>query len=215
MPHPQIAEFRQMLVNRPLEEIVREIIFAGIPFEGIPYVFRNAPERLQTLREHLSQSLGVAQENIIVVGSALIGFSLSPDTFPRGFSRESDIDVVVVDDRLFDAVWTTILKWNYPRRYRLHGLDWQWVRGRVDNLYWGWLVPDRIRYDGLSLPEVLRPLRDLSTLWFNTFRGLSQYPEFAARNVSGRLYRTWEHALLYHVEGLRQIRENSVPARAP
>ena len=37
------------------------------------------------------------------------------------------------------------------------------------------------------------------------FHGLSQYPEFAQRTISGRLYRTWDHAMRYHAHGLRQI----------
>jgi hypothetical protein len=73
-------------------------------------------------------------------------------------------------------------------------------------LYWGWFVPDRIRYGGLSFPDDLIPLRDLSARWFNAFQSLGTLREFAGRSVSGRLYRTWRHALLYHVEGLRLLK---------
>jgi hypothetical protein len=115
---------------------------------------------------------------------------------------------MIVNQRLFDMIWTTMLRWHYPRRVdRLPNVDWAWVRERRHDLYWGWFRPDRIRYDGLSFSPVLYPLRDLSTQWFNAFRSLSRYPELADRDVSGRLYRTWEHAHLYHGDGLRQIRD--------
>jgi hypothetical protein len=77
----------------------------------------------------------------------------------------------------------------------------------MEDVYWGWFRPDQIKYEGLLFPEVLKPMRDISTSWFDAFRSLSTYPEFATRNISGRLYRTWDHARLYHVEGLRQLTE--------
>jgi len=203
MSHLSIDEFRAALLVRPLEALVREYIF-----QGLAYAFRQKPESMEILHRHLFRTLNLSQRNVIVVGSAKLGFSLSPDTFPRQFSEESDIDVLVVDESLFDRLWLTLLKWQYPRRLvQLGRPDAEWASCRRKEVYWGWLTPDRIRFEGLSFPDELRPLRDISTRWFNAFRSLSEYREFAARNVTGRLYRTWHHAFLYHVEGLRQIRE--------
>jgi hypothetical protein len=202
MPYPSVEQFKAALLLQPLEAVVREYVFQGSPF-----VFRDQPEAMDLLRNHLAEELNLALENTIVVGSAKVGFSLSPDNFPRQFSDGSDIDILVVDHVLFDRLWFTLIRWNYPRRFQLGGADWEWAKRRRGDLYWGWLVPDRIPFHGLSFPQVLRPVRDLSTKWFNAFRALSRYPEFASRNVSGRLYHTWDHALLYHMEGLRQIAE--------
>jgi hypothetical protein len=146
------------------------------------------------------------ENNVVIVGSAQVGFSLSPDTFFRPFSEDSDIDVLVVDEQLFDTIWAATLRWHYPRRSWLDGSDWEWARLRQKELYWGWLTPNRMRFNGLTLPEMLKPVRDASTNWFNAFRSLSRYNEFSRRDVSGRLYRTWEHARLYHESGLSQIR---------
>jgi len=198
--HPNVDDFEEVLLKRPLDAVVREYIF-----EPEPYAFRDWPRGCEILRAHLCRSLRLSEQNVIVIGSAKVGFSLSPDNFGRRFSDDSDIDVLVVDDALFDTVWKTLLQWNYPRRYHLSGADWKWARSRMGDLYWGWFTPDKIRYDGLSFPDVLKPLRDISVRWFNAFRSLSRYPQFAGREFSGRLYRTWDHALLYHIDGLRQI----------
>ena len=201
MSYPSVDEFKDILLSRPLDGVVQEYLF-----QGMPYVFRDRPESLKLLRRHLCDALKLSDQNVIVVGSAQIGFSLSPDNFPRQFSDESDIDIVVVDEALFDKVWMTMLKWHYPRRLsHLGQVDGEWASARRRDLYWGWFVPDKIRFEGLSLPHVLNPLRDISTEWFNAFQSLSQYPQFASRSISGRLYRTWDHALLYHLDGLRQI----------
>lgn len=203
MVQPIVDDFTNILLQRPLDEIVKTLIF-----KGAPYAFRSKPDAMGILQAHLQKNLGVKSESVAIVGSGKMGFSLSPDTFAMPFSDESDIDVIIVNNELFDSCWSTILKWHYPRRYT--GLeisaDRGWAGDRKKDIYWGWIEPDRIKFTGLTFPQTLRPLRDFSTRWFNTFKGLSRYTDFAGRNVNGRLYRTWEHATLYHVEGLRVIK---------
>lgn len=196
-----IDKFKADLLSQPLEDVVQRYVFTGSPF-----AFRDAPTKLNVLRKHLAQRLDVSEDNVIVVGSAQTGFSLDPNAFPREFHDGSDIDVLVVDEKLFDDVWHTILRWHYPLRGReLPQADWNWRKKRMDELYWGWFIPSEIRFEGLSRPAALQPLRGISTRWFNAFKGLALLPEFASRDVSGRLYRSWQHAMLYHVNGLRAI----------
>jgi hypothetical protein len=196
-----IAQFTQDLQSLPVEDVVKRHVFTDEP-----HVFRGKAKGLSLLRQHLGKHLNVPESNIVVVGSAQTGFSLAPDSFPRAFHAGSDIDIAVIDQGLFDMMWHTILKWHYPRREaHLPDSDWQWRIKRSNDVYWGWFVPDQIRYDGLSFPAMLKPLRDISTIWFNAFRSLGRLPEFASRDVSGRLYRTWDHATMYHAEGLRLI----------
>jgi hypothetical protein len=209
MAYLTVEQFKDTLANDPLASITQQHIFGGTP-----YVFRHDPEYYDLLIGHVRQGINVLKENIIVVGSAKTGFSLNPDNFPREFSETSDIDVVVVSPELFDRVWLILLAWHYPRRLvNLGAVEGNWARLRRKDIYWGWFVPDQIRYEGISFPEALKPLRDFSVTWFDTFQSLSLLPEFGSRTVSGRLYRTWEHALRYHVEGLRMIRHRIFDAQ--
>jgi hypothetical protein len=203
MPVPTVPEFKDALQTRPLNEVLDKYVFSEEPF-----AFKAQPDAMKTLRGHLVKALPLTEANICVIGSAQTGFSLSPDSSFRPFTEKSDIDVLVVDEVLFDAVWSAMLRWHYPRRSWLDGSDWEWSRRRQKELYWGWFTPDKIRFNGLSLPEMLKPVRDLSTNWFNAFKGLSRYQAFSRRDVNGRLYRSWEHARMYHEDGLRQIRES-------
>ena len=175
-------------------------------FGGEPYCFREMPGAYQLLRKHLAGRLSVAENDIVVVGSGKTGFSLSPDNFGRGFSPRSDVDVLIVSSQLFDVIWKAIIEWHYPFRFSALGeTDLRWSSRRRWNVYWGWFYPSGIPFRGVSFPGVLRPIRDISTTWFNAFRSLSTYKEFASRNYQGRLYRTWEHALLYHRYSLREV----------
>ena len=102
-----VEEFKEILMQRKLESVVKECML-----NGVPYVFRNWEGGFDILRVHLCDNLGItSKDNIEVVGSARIGFCLDPDSFGRAFSDKSDIDVVVVDDKLFDEVWKILLKW--------------------------------------------------------------------------------------------------------
>lgn len=198
---PTVKQFKQILLSKSTEEIVNRYIFSEPSF-----VFKEKPELMRLMRKHLCEHLDLSEEKIVIVGSAKLGFSLSPYNFPREFSPESDIDVLVVDSDLFDSIWMTLLKWWYPRRtIKLGGMENDWASARRKDVFWGWVVPNEIRYEGISFPDVLKPIRDISASWFNAFRSLSLHPELSDRNVNGRLYRTWEHAMRYHCDGLRQI----------
>lgn len=197
-----VAEFRKLLAEVAADEIVRTQIF-----EGVPFAFAKNPDHYRILREKLAQDLKLTVDKIRVVGSGKTGFSLAPDTFGRQFSDESDIDVMIVDENLFDTIWHTSLGWHYRRRNSLvNSSDKNWAGERKKDIYWGYLIPNRINFRGLSYPESLRPIRDISTKWFTTFKGLSKIVEFSNREISGRLYRTWDLAMLYHRSGIEELK---------
>lgn len=200
--YPTVEEIRAMDSVEDWQEFVSSRLFTGVP-----YVFKDDPSQLDALGAHLAEGLGRASLEFTIVGSAKVGFSLAPQKFPAPFSAYSDIDVVVVDSDLFDVAWHAMLDWNYPRRWRLRGADWEWAKDRQSDLFWGWFCPDRVRYEGLSLPAALRPFRDMSRQWFETFRSVALVNGLETRDVSGRLYRTWKHAHQYHVDGLRKLWE--------
>jgi len=199
-----VDDFIQYLSEESLTKVVEENIF-----RGVPYVFREAPQSFDALKNHLNSELGIKHANIQVVGSAGIGFSLNPHNFPRKFSDESDIDVLLVDERLFDDVWKILLNWHYPIRFAKSTPEKRWFQRPRNAVFEGWIELDRIQYEGITFPKTLEPLRDISARWFNTFKSLStleKHPELTRRNVNGRLFRTWDHAALYYEEGLRIIK---------
>jgi hypothetical protein len=196
--YPTVREFRNWLTTGHLSELVDKWIFGGAV-----YAFERNRGAMELLTSHLAERIQTSPENIRVVGSAKLGFSLNPDTFSRIYTDDSDIDVIIVDDRLFDAVWHSMLRWNYPRRLdRLIAPDFQFRRARLQELYWGWFRPDRVDFAHVSYVSLLRLIQDLKFRWFDAFRSLSRHQEFARRDVSGRLYRTWDLARLYHEHGL-------------
>lgn len=99
-----------------------------------------------------------------------------------------------------------MVRWHYRRRYRLPPSDRKWDAERRNDLYWGYLNPTGFRYQGVSRSQQLKPAKRVSVAWFNAFQSLGQLPAFAGRRVSGRLYRSRDHAISYHDHGLRKLR---------
>jgi len=206
VPFPTVEEFRAALLGEQLPDLVRQHLIN----DEVPFAFRSRPAHYASLKQHVAEGLGVSANDILVIGSAKIGFSLDPDSYFRSFSTASDIDVLVTNAHWFDTLWLLLLTWHYQRWHQLEGIDWKTAQYRMTGIYQGWISPDRART--LDTPGGRRgQLRDMSTQWFDTFRGLSRFPEFARREVSGRLYRSQQHALLYQMHSLRRIRAAIAP----
>lgn len=194
--YPTKEEFEEILGKQSLDSILDKYLFSGLPFS-----FRLAPTGHDQMLERISKGLGIRREDICIVGSARIGFSLSPLKFGKAFNSHSDIDVVVVSPKLFDPSWINVLA---NRRMPWALLD-QATRDSLDDhrcqhyIHRGWIYPDKI----------LNAL-DIGYKWLATFSGLSLIPELSSRNVRGRLYRTWDHARVYHKWSLRKVQEGFV-----
>lgn len=195
--YPSKEEFEQILRTGDLDHLLDEYLFTGLPFS-----FANDPKVHEHLIRTISRGLRVPSADICVVGSARIGFSLAPHKFGAPFSDYSDMDILVVSSSLFDLSWEDIIT---NRR-----APWSSLRARTRSslinhreshyIYNGWIYPD-------SLAEALA----IGQQWMTTFNGISRIPDLSSRPIGGRLYRTWQHARVYHRWGL-QLLQNRVVA---
>jgi hypothetical protein len=203
MPLPTYEEFKAQLVmsGTALDQIVQNHVFTGDVF-----AFQSSPRAYDVLRQTLARNLGVPSNDVAVVGSGKLGYSQHPERFPSPFNVRSDIDVIIVHSQRFDELWHHLLRWSYPRAHnRLPDHLFRWRCDRRDEIYTGYLQPGAISVPR-SDSKLVKIIRGISMHWFNTLQSLSLHQEFANRDVKARLYRTWEHAMHYHVDGLYQLR---------
>jgi hypothetical protein len=171
-----------------------------------PYVFEPQPAAWDTFRDELVSGLAVSRPDIRVVGSARFGFSTKPGRNLRDFSDTSDIDVVIVNPSLFDQLWLALLDAAYPRppiAQKLGG----WLQTRRNEVYTGWLTPMEIRLDFRIVGPKAKPVLDFRTRWFNALKKASRHPPRRHEDITGRLYRSWRHAELYHLNSLAVLRK--------
>lgn len=188
--YPSKEAFIEMLKTLQHAEIVEKYLLV----KETPFAFREKKRGYDFLVAHTAKSLSVSTDSVTLVGSGRIGFSLSPFKFGAPFSKRSDLDLAIVDAGLFDAAWLDMVRLG-PRFARLERDVQQWVNDhRNNNVYWGYIEPQKLR-GAVAFYKV----------WFPTFAGLSRYEYFAEREVSGRLYRTWEHAKGHQLYSLAKI----------
>ena len=176
--------------------------------DALPWAFRDVPDLYVHFREYFAAAFGVTPDSVCVVGSGAVGFSMGPDNFPRDFQPDSDIDVVVVSEALFDNAWSVLRAWGHPRRTSLFATEADWMSDRKDEVFWGWMSPDYLRFPRLRYFKQLLPLRDFRTLWFDTFQAVGLEfvgTDIAGRDINGRLYRSWDHFRGYQRESLRRL----------
>ena len=190
--YPSSKEFSILLRTESMDSILNDHLFTT----DIPYYFSTQPAIYSQLIEHLSQGLQVPEEDICIVGSARIGFSLSPYKYGVPFHRYSDIDIVVVSQDIFDRSWIDILTRRRKRWRTLQNTTQDPLEAHQHKhfIYNGWIYPRSI-YE--SLTDGYR--------WMSTFNSTSRIPELASRSMNSRLYRTWDHVRHYHRRSFRHL----------
>jgi hypothetical protein len=196
-------EFRQLLGAQTDAHLLEPCLHDDRP----PYVFDTRPQAWDTFRDELVNNLGVNRAEIRIVGSGRFGFSMKPGHNLRIFSDTSDIDVVIVNALLFDHLWLSILDAAYPRGAVTRMIG-GWLRARRDELYTGWLTPLDVKLDGTIFGARAKPVLEFNTRWFNALKLASRHPPRRHEGINGRLYRTWKHAELYHLNSLAALRSS-------
>ena len=139
--YPTKEEFEELLRTREVDWIIDQHLFGGPPFYS-----SNHPNVHERMIRAISTGLKVPRRDICVVGSARIGFSLSPPKFGEPFSQFSDIDIVVVSPVLFDPSWLDIVASRRTnsstlRQRTRHHLSEHRERHYV---YSGWIYPKTV-----------------------------------------------------------------------
>lgn len=195
------AEFRDLLQRQNDAQLLGPCLYD----DGAPYVFQPRKDTWDAFRDELVSGLGVSRADIRVVGSGRFGFSLKPGRNLKSFTDTSDIDVVVINESLFDQLWAALLEAAYPRPPITDHLG-GWLSKRRNELYTGWLTPLEIKLDSKIVGVRARPVVDFNFRWFKTLKQASRHPVRRHEDVTSRLYRTWHHAELYHLSSLAALR---------
>ena len=87
------------------------------------------------LRSEVAEKFQLHPNEVLVVGSAKLGFSIVPKKRYRPFCDESDIDVAIVSSRLFDEIWETVFLYKEAVGY------WPGYKEFTRYLFRGWIRP--------------------------------------------------------------------------
>jgi hypothetical protein len=186
-------ELKRLLDRSDDESFVQERLLGATP-----WIFHERHATYETWRTELGRVSGLPGKLLFIVGSAAVGYSLSPLKPGRPFRAlavlgdASDIDLAAVSAELFLSAWDTIVAQDQRRVLRLTRDDVQRMR---QDIYWGYIL-DR------HLPANTEPSRAIRRI----IAEVGRTPPFRGHRVRVRVYRRLTDLKAYHVYSLRSLR---------
>lgn len=164
----RLARYKEDLPRLDCLSLVRKHITSGEAFI-LPH------DNYFSLRDRIAREFGVHTNDVFVVGSAKLGFSIAPNKRYRPFGDTSDIDVAVVSQSLFDQIWKEVFE------YRAEVGYWPAEQQFASYLFKGWIRPDK-----------LPPARkfELASRWWTFFRELTQSGDVSIYPIKAGLYKS-------------------------
>lgn len=176
--------------------IVRKHIIHGIPF-----VFQNREEDYYEFRDSIANYFKIGFYEVLILGSAKLGFSYHKSS---NFSLESDIDVALVNQYLFEQYYNNICDYQYEIDKGLI------IMTEKENIQYkcflqylikGWMRPD-------MLPSKLKIL-SMKEDWFNFFKSISYGKSIVGNyKVAGGLFKDYHYLEKYYTESLLKVKTN-------
>jgi hypothetical protein len=157
------------------------------------YSFSNDRELLWKLKLSLSKSFNIQIRNLEIVGSAKLGISYNDGLYNKKLSTESDIDIVIVSNDLFEEAWIELLL-NEDNYYKLGESERDFLEDTYKTIHKGLISPDRI-------PRSM----NFHKKWWDVFEGLSNKPEYDNRKIRGRLFKNWWFVEKYYSTSFSKI----------
>jgi hypothetical protein len=126
--------------------------------------------------------LAVPANDVCLIGSARLGFSLNKDHLLKPFGNQSDLDLVVVSSSAFDTCWDELIK--NTEIFKLAGdEEWRRLKKTRENFFNGYLRADQV-------PSACTLSKD----WFPRLAGPFKCPVARRYPVKAWLFKSWTHA---------------------
>ena len=184
-----LPEFQEILKSKTVSDL--EIVQTHISF-GQPYIFDNEKIYFK-LKKTISDHFNVGHEKVIMVGSAKLGFSIAPNKLWRSFNDESDIDMVVIDEQLFDSFWKDLYNFEIELIDRTTEDQKRYIKF-LKYFFRGWIRPDLFPFKFNGKNE-----------WEEFFKSIS-YKDYGERKITGAIFKNMFFFENYHQINIRNLR---------
>ena len=192
-------------VSEPAHPTARDVLIAQLrELSADDFASRHVLERVPWLfsdrRQYIGWKANLAIEleldpyMLLVVGSACLGFSLSPFKRFTEFGSRSDIDVAAVSERHFDAAWRWLRELeNVSERDALEQEMFRWHRRSLV-------------FDGAIATERLLSRLPFGGKWMSALGHAGNREPTLGRKINVRIYRDFESLRKYHVSNIRKLK---------
>jgi hypothetical protein len=155
---------------------------------------KNHAEFYDDLKIFMSEKLEIHINNIAIVGSAKLGFSLTPteEKAFKNFHDKSDMDIVVVSSDLFRKCWSAYLDVAKTERVPYYNM----VTG---NIFRKFVALKNIEFNN----DFFRQWKGRMEPCQKELQVVYDVPN----EINYRIYESWEDVERYHVQGLEKLKE--------
>lgn len=195
-----IEEYREELLKISNEDD-RTYFVQKYFFNGTPFLFKERDNDYYDFSKRVADNFNIKYSDINIVGSSRFGFS--PYKFTE-FSYESDIDVTICNEQLFDQFFELISDYTYKIRYREILLRKEQYNRYVKFIKYfstGWMRPD-------LLPSNSTEFKEIREQWDNFFKTISYgNSEVGNYKVKAGLFKNQSYAEKYYKSSIDQIQK--------
>lgn len=166
---------------------------------GIPYVFKDRPNQYYDFREQIASHWHVGFQEVLILGSAKLGYSYHKNSV---FSDESDIDVAIVNQSLFESFYLEIRNFQYRIESGLETLTYH--EKTEYNRFLSYMIKGWMRPDILPVKITGELSKDE---WFNYFRSISYSNNLAGNyKVSAGLFKSFGYMEYYYTNSIKKLK---------
>ena len=129
------------------------------------------------LKMEIADHFKVHPNEVLMVGSGKLGFSIVNSKRYRPFGDTSDIDMAIISPTRFDSIWHSVYEYSFSGGY------WPDEKSFKEYLFRGWIRPDK-----------LPPSKRFAVCedWWDFFRGLTYRGSYGPYKIAAGLYRSWD-----------------------
>jgi hypothetical protein len=189
-----LRKFNELLLSADSFDARQHFVHKHI-FHGTPYVFRGREFDFFEFKSRIANKFKIGFHEIFIVGSGKLGFSYYKGT---EFSYDSDIDVVLVNSRLFERYARQICDYQYKldeARQAVTAREMRMYRDFLQYFIKGWMRPDK-------LPTSFQ-VHLLKDEWFDFFQSISfGRSEVGNYKVAAGLYKNYWYLEKYYLRSI-------------
>lgn len=164
-----IDDFKKDLNTLNSNQLFRKYILTG-------QAFALDNSKYYQLKEEVCDYFEIEFNDIVLVGSGKLGFSIKPSKRYEEFGNESDIDIAVVSTELFQKVWKEAFL------YKKSGAYWPKSNIFFQYLSEGWIRPDKLPSSRFF---------DFTEKWWTFFNQITSNGRYGHVKIRGGLYHSW------------------------
>jgi hypothetical protein len=163
----RIQQFKIDILKYSEEEMIQRC------FEHVLEPFCMTTDNYFELKNVISSNFGLHPNDVTMVGSGKLGFTLKPKVQFRKFNDKSDIDMAIISEKLYEKIWKDVFVYKNQVKY------WPEEFKFKDYFFRGWIRPD-------YLPPAFS--FDFANNWWEFFRQLTKSGKYGPYKIKAGLY---------------------------